>query len=252
MIDKYLDYSFFFRFFESFSKAGIEGVDPGDPLLVELDRLMEMNNQLFYITDVIMLDILFISKRVSDMFGIEPERVSAGFFLTTTLPDDQKRHHLIRAKLISIAQELYIQKGGTRIISTNVRAKNPEGRDVNLLYQCFLFYSKIPYESTFHILVITDITDLKKIHKGFHFYMGEDISYFRYPDEKLLMSGNIFSNTEFNIIELIEAGLSSKEIAKKLFRSIHTITTHRSNIIKKSGLSNITEVIREQKVKGLL
>ena len=114
------------------------------------------------------------------MFGIEPDKVSPGFILTTTHPDDQGRHHLIRAKLISIAQELYIQKGGTRIISTNVRAKNPEGRVVNLLYQCFLFYSKIPYESTFLILVITDISDFEKIHKGFHFYLGEDRRYFRF------------------------------------------------------------------------
>ena len=202
--------------------------------------------------DVVLLDILYISKRVTDMFGLDPDKVSPGFFLTTTHPDDQRRHHLVRAKLISIAQELYIQKSGTRVISTNVRAKNPEGKGANLLYQSFLFYSKIPYESTFLILVITDITDFKKIHKGFHFYMGEDRSYFRYPDEQLLMSGNIFSNTEFRIIELIEEGLSSKEIAKKLFRSIHTITTHRSNIIKKSGQSNITEVIRELKAKGLL
>ncbi|MCX6244145.1 MAG: helix-turn-helix transcriptional regulator [Bacteroidetes bacterium] len=252
MTDEYLDYSIFQKVFEKFSRSGIDGLDVNDPMMVELDRLMEKNNQLFYITDVILLDILYISKRVSVMFGLEPDKVSPGFFLTTTHPDDQRRHHLIRAKLISIAQELYLQKGGTRIISTNVRTKYPEGRDANLLYQCFLFYSKIPYESTFLILVITDITGLKRIHKGFHFYMGEDYSYFRYPDEKLLMSGNIFSNTEFRIIELIEEGMSSKEIAEKLFRSIHTITTHRSNIIKKSRQSNITEVIHELKAQGLL
>jgi DNA-binding CsgD family transcriptional regulator len=252
MTDKNADYSLFCDFFASLSRAGTEDIDPGDPLVVELDLLMEKKNQLFYIMDVILMDILYISKRVTPMFGLDPAKVSPGFFLTTTHPDDQKRHHLVRVKLISIAQELYIQKRGTKVISTNVKAKNPSGRDANLLYQCFLFYSKIPYESTFMILVITDISDFKNIHKGFHFYMGEDRSYFRYPDEKLLMSGNIFSNAEFSIIELIEKGLSSKEIAQKLFRSIHTITTHRSNIIIKSGLPNMTEVIRDLKAKGLL
>lgn len=252
MTDQYQNYGLFLKFFEYFSQAGIEGIDPDNPLMAELDRNMEMNNQLFYISDVILLDVLFISKRVKTMFGIEPEKVTAGFFLTTTQPDDLKRHHLVRAKLISIAQELYIQKGGTRIISTNFRAKRSELEETNFLYQCYLFYSKVPYESTFLILVITDITGLANIHKGFHFYMGDDPRFFRYPDEKLLMSGSVFSFTEFRIIELIEQGLSSKEIAQKLFRSVHTITTHRSNIIKKSGFSSITEVIRDLKSKGLL
>ena len=235
MTSEYQDYNLFIRFFETFSRSGIEGIDPNDPLMIELDRMTERNNQLFYIADVILLDILYISKGVVNMFGLEQDKVSAGFFLTTTHPDDLKRHHLVRAKLISIAQELYIQKGGSRIISSNFRARKPSGGEVNYLYQSYLFYSKVPYESTFLILAITDISRFDKIHKGFHFYMGNDLTYFRYPDDELLMSGLIFSNTEFRIIELIDEGLSTKEIADKLFRSPYTINTHRTNIIEKSA-----------------
>ena len=102
------------------------------------------------------------------------------------------------------------------------------------LYQCFIFYSKIPYESTFLILVITDISGFEKIHKGFHYYIGNDPKVFRFPDEELLSMGSIFSHTEFRIIELIEQGLSTKEIAEKLFRSPLTINTHRSQYHKES------------------
>jgi DNA-binding CsgD family transcriptional regulator len=249
---EYQDYSLYLRFFEYFSMAGIEGINPADPLLAELDELMELNNQLFYIADVILLDILYISKRVTTMFGIEPDKVRTGFFLTTTHPDDLRRHHLVRAKLISAAQELYIQKKGRRIISSNFRARQPDGSYKNLLYSANLFYSKVPYESVFLILVITDISDFKIIHKGFHFYNGDDRRNFRFPDVKLLLSGNIFSFAEFKIIELIELGLSTKEIAEKLFRSPFTINTHRTNIIKKSGRSSITEVIFDLKEQGLL
>jgi len=66
------------------------------------------------------------------------------------------------------------------------------------------------------------------------------------------MAGNIFSNTEFSIIKLIDEGLSTKEISEKLFRSSFTINTHRTNIIKKSGKSTLAEVIHELKDKGLL
>jgi len=99
---------------------------------------------------------------------------------------------------------------------------------------------------------MSDISDFDKIHKGFHYYIGNDPKVFRFPDEELLSTGSIFSHTEFSIIELIEQGLSSKEIAEKLFRSPLTINTYRSNIIKKAGKSSIIGVIRDLKAKGLL
>ena len=250
---RYEDYSLFYKFFVTYSEGDFKGINPDDPLMLELDSYMDQNNQLFYITDVIGLDIKFISKRVKTMFGIDQDKVSTGFFLTTTHADDLRRHHLARIKLLSAAQEIYIQKNGTCIISSNFRGRNPEGGGyTNYLYQCFLFYSKIPYESTFLILVITDISGFDKIHKGFHYYIGNDPKVFRYPDEELLSTGNIFSHSEFRIIELIEEGLSSKEIAQKLFRSVLTINTHRSNIIRKAGKSSIAEVIRNLKAQGLL
>jgi DNA-binding CsgD family transcriptional regulator len=251
MTAEYKDYSLFFRFFETYCMSGFTGIDPNDPLMAELDHWMENNNQLFYIADAVLLDIQFISKGVHRMFGLKPDKVTAGFFLTTTHPDDLRRHHLARAKLLNRAQEIYIKKQGTNIISSNFRAEKPEGGIANYLYQGYSFYSKVPYESVFLILVITDISGFDTIHKGFHFYSGNDRQFFRFPDDELLMSGMIFSHTEFRIIELIE-GLSSKDIAQKVFRSLHTINTHRRNIMRKSGKTSMTEVIRELKDKGLL
>jgi DNA-binding CsgD family transcriptional regulator len=250
---RYEDYSLFYKFFLTYSERDFKKISPSDPLMRELDSYMDNNRQLFYITDVIQLDIKFISKGVKSMFDLEPDKITTGFFLTTTHPEDLKRHHLARLKLISVAEELYIQKSGTSIISANFRGRKPGGNEyADYLYQCFIFYSKIPYESTFLILVITDISEFEKPFKGFHYYIGNDPKIFRFPDEELLTSGLIFSHTEFRIIELIDQGMSTKEIAEKLFRSPHTINTHRSNIIEKAGKSSITEVIRELKGKGLL
>ena len=250
----YEDYSLFFKFFTTHSLSGFKGIRDDDPFLLELDSYMDRNNQLFYIADPVLLDIKFISKGVKPMFGIDQDKVTPGFFLTTTHQDDLRRHQLARTKLFSVAQDIYIQKSGTCIISSNFRGRNPEGGSyTDHLYQCFLFYSKIPYETTFLILVITDVTDsCDVIHKGFHYYIGNDPKVFRFPDCELLSTGSIFSHTEFSIIELIDQGLSTKEIAEKLFRSPLTINTHRSNIIKKAGKSSITEVIRDLKAKALL
>jgi len=49
---------------------------------------------------------------------------------------------------------------------------------------------------------------------------------------------------ELEIIELIAQGISYKEIADKLFISLHTAHTHRKNIFKKTGVKKSSELIR--------
>ena len=252
MIPNYIDYSVFLKFFDQYSQSGLEGINTRDALMIELENLLEENRQLFYISDVVLFDILYVSNSVKKMFGIEPGKVHPGFFLTTTHPEDFNRHQLARSKVVNIGQEIYAQKKGTKILSMNVRARNPDGRYFNALYQAYIYYSKVPYESVYMILVITDITGFKNIHKGSHFHTGEDVRYFRFPDDELLKAGNIFSPTEFEILKLIDDGQSSQEISEKLFRSLFTINTHRANIMKKANKTSIAEVIHDLKKKGLL
>ncbi|QHV96860.1 response regulator transcription factor [Spirosoma endbachense] len=53
------------------------------------------------------------------------------------------------------------------------------------------------------------------------------------------------SSRETEIVNLIAEGKTNKEIAEKLFLSIHTIKTHRKNIIKKLGFTfkNASELV---------
>jgi DNA-binding NarL/FixJ family response regulator len=53
------------------------------------------------------------------------------------------------------------------------------------------------------------------------------------------------SSREAEIVHLIAEGLPNKDIAEKLFLSVHTVKTHRKNIIKKLGFSfkNAAELI---------
>jgi DNA-binding NarL/FixJ family response regulator len=55
---------------------------------------------------------------------------------------------------------------------------------------------------------------------------------------------NQLSSRELEIIHLIAEGMTNPEIAEKLFLSIHTIKTHRKNMIKKLGFTfkNAAEV----------
>lgn len=50
---------------------------------------------------------------------------------------------------------------------------------------------------------------------------------------------------EIEIIKLVAEGLTSQEMADKLFISSRTVETHRSNLMKKMGVKNSIELIRK-------
>ena len=49
---------------------------------------------------------------------------------------------------------------------------------------------------------------------------------------------------EIDIIKQLSLGLTSQEIADKLFISEHTVKTHRKNILKKLDLKNSSQLIQ--------
>jgi NarL family two-component system response regulator LiaR len=66
-----------------------------------------------------------------------------------------------------------------------------------------------------------------------------------------LNQGNLdrlaISKREYEVLELLAAGLSNKDIAEKLFVSPSTIKTHVSNVLVKLDASRRTEAIAKAK-----
>ena len=252
MVTNLGDYSLYFKFIETFLPVGFNGIDRGDPLVQELEGLTENYNQFFYIAEIIELKVHFTSRRSTQMIGVEPEDVSPYHFMEATHADDIQRLNLGRTKLVKMAQDLFIAEKGHSVLCTNIRMRVPSGEYSDFLIQCYLFYSTIPYKTVFFLKIHTNIDWHKKIKHGYHYYTGDDLSYLRYPDDEMLMKGNIFSDREFEIIKLIESGLGSEEIADKLFISVHTVNTHRRNVLEKSEKASIAELIYDLKERGVL
>jgi len=245
-------YSLFFRFIETFAPVGFKCINREDPLNVQLEQMMQENKQFFHVGDVIRMKIFHTSKRSAQMLGVPPEELDPYHFFEATHPDDAYRHSLGRAKLFKIANDLFTAEKGFTILSTNFRIRNAEGIYSNLIFQIFVYYSTVPYKSVYSLKVHTDIGWYKMPGNCFHYYLGNDISCFRYPDGDLLKVHIPFSYREFEIIKLIESGLSSEEIAGKLFLSVHTINTHRRNMLKKAGMNSMPELIYDLMDRGLL
>jgi LuxR family maltose regulon positive regulatory protein len=72
------------------------------------------------------------------------------------------------------------------------------------------------------------------------------------PELVSQMSSEPLSRREGEVLKLIEAGCSNKEIAAKLFISIATVKRHISNIYAKLGTQSRTQAISVGKKLGLL
>ncbi|WP_163400440.1 response regulator [Flavobacterium fluviatile] len=66
------------------------------------------------------------------------------------------------------------------------------------------------------------------------------------------ISENVLSNKETEVLGLIAKGLTTKEIAEKLFVSSRTIETHRANILKKLEVKNTAELIKKAAKMNLI
>jgi DNA-binding NarL/FixJ family response regulator len=60
------------------------------------------------------------------------------------------------------------------------------------------------------------------------------------------------SNREFQVLELLAAGVSVTDGAAKLNLSVKTVSTHKANLMHKLGLNNQCELIRYALRHGLL
>lgn len=245
------DYSLFFKFIDKYCLEGFSTIKESDSLMQELEELMDINNQFFFLADLLKFKILYTSKRSLDLIGFAPKDFDPQSFLSKLHPDEFARFFQARAKLIKISEELLSTNKKHLLFSTNFKSLNNERNYTNLLHQALLFYCDVN-KSVYILKIHTNIDWYVKNKEGIQHYIGEDLSYFNYPTEQLLDKGNLFSKREFEIIKLIDQGLSTKEIAQKLFISPYTVNTHRRNIINKTEKSKISEIITELKENGFL
>jgi hypothetical protein len=245
-------YSIFFDFIESYLRSGFLKINPDDPIMLKLEELTCENDQYFQVFDLGQMKFLFTSKNIFQMIGVTAEEINPGHYTHLIHPDDEERLCQARSRVYKMEKEIFKAQKGSTLTSYNLRIRNAAGNYSNLFVQDYMFYSPIPYKVVFLIQVITNIDWYKMKKDRFHHYAGNDLSLFKFPDQKLLEIGPDLSYREFEIIRMIEAGHSSKDIADKLFLSVHTVNTHRSNILEKSGKSHISDLIYDFKENGLL
>jgi len=246
------NYSIFFDFIESYLPSGFQDIHADDPIMQELEKIMEEHDQFLSVINVDQIRYLYTSRRSMQMLGIESTHFNPAHLLSAVHPDDLDKLSWVNGQLLKVGGEIFEDKKETALLSFTLRLRNPSGNYAKVLGQNYFFYTAVPKKGVLCIRVYTNIDWCKLKNNCFHQYVGNDLSLFKFPDEQLLKIAQIYSKRELEIIKLIESGLSSKEVAAKLFLSVFTVNTHRSNILAKSGKSHLSDLIYELKEQGLI
>jgi DNA-binding NarL/FixJ family response regulator len=71
-------------------------------------------------------------------------------------------------------------------------------------------------------------------------------------EDTLQSTDEFFSRREKEVLQLLAAGYSSKEISRKLFITEKTVETHRKNLVQKADVKNTVELIAYASLRGII
>jgi DNA-binding NarL/FixJ family response regulator len=66
---------------------------------------------------------------------------------------------------------------------------------------------------------------------------------YKHSQARIELQDHSLTRREMEVLNLVAKGLSSKEIARKLFISENTVETHRQNIFSKMGVHNVADLL---------
>jgi hypothetical protein len=190
----------FFRLIGQWALDGFRGFNNDDPLVTEIEKITELNNQFVMVTDKLRMKTLFVSNRSLQLIGIGQEDFSPYHLLEATHPDDAHIYGQFLKKSLNIAGELFSEEDGARVLSVKVRLRNPQGLYTDSLVQVFLYYSGVPDKSVFSIEVISDL-GVSKINRAYHYFLGNKLSFFQSLGRKMSGSAGYLSDHGVEITE---------------------------------------------------
>lgn len=213
-----------------------------------IKRFMEVFHigEYFYVIfNTITQEMEFVSPNIERVLGYSKEDFSLQLLLDHVHPLDLPYYYHYEHSAVRFFTSLNPELFFSYKFSYDFRVRTGEGEYKRVLQQ-IVPVSYFPEGGARTLGVFTDLTHLglSGIPKLSFIGMNGAPSYYNvHLKEEFKISEELFTRSEKQILNFLIQGLSTKEIAERQFRSVHTITTHRKNILEKSGCRNSQELL---------
>jgi len=209
----------------------------------------------YYIVDFFDMSLSNVSPKIFDLHGLHPQTVTFEDILHTIHPDDVS--FVVKAEAM-ITNFFYERLTADKLLSYKMsysfRSRLKDGSYALLNHQALLLSISDQGKTGKSLNIHTRIDHLSNIntYKVSLIGLNGEPSFMDLSPDQDLDSGIQMSKREIEIIRFLVEGLTSSEIAKKLFISELTVRKHRKNILDKTGAKNTAQLISNCIRQGLV
>ena len=221
-----------------------------------LKQLDLIENSSISVFDLYKKEHVFVSVNFSRMLGYdlnEIEKQGNNYFNSRVHPEDFLQNLKMGTILLKKSFQIPVEDRKNYKLVLDYRVQNSRNNYVRIIEQQQVLELDAKGNiwlalSTVDISPDQDLTTGPK-SRMYNFKTGEIINSIVFFGTKKEV---VLSNREQEVLKLVKDGLPSKEIAEKLFISVHTVNTHRQRILEKLNVTNSFEAIQYASGLGLL
>lgn len=217
----------------------------------KLLSIFQVGKYYYMVFNIFQSQFEFVSEEVKDVLGYELEDINIMLYLDKIHPDDKNYVLNFERRITEFFIGLPFEKIKKYKVQYDFRIKAKNNQYVRILQQGVqIDYDETNYYRTLDVQ--TDISHIKREGTPCLSIIGleGEPSYFNIQDaEVFTKSYDLFTKREREILKCIVEGKSSKTIADELCISLHTVNTHRKNMLVKANCKSpidlVTKAINE-------
>lgn len=200
---------------------------------------------------------LYVSESATQLSGYLVEAYMKGgieFNIFNTHPDDLPGIMVILQQELDYLNSLPVEERLNYKSSYDYRSRKADGSYIHVLQRNVILQLSEEGNLLYMLIIITLMNDFKHDKglltniKGLH---NREPVVSQLSGQRIVRE-NTLTKRELEILRLLQVGLTSKEIADKLFVSLETVRTHRRNMLEKTNAKNTSKLIHFALASGLL
>lgn len=196
-----------------------------------------------------------VSPEVAQVLGYAQADYTVDVLLESIHPEDAPLFIAIEQEITRFFSEQVAERIPNYKVRYDYRVRKHDGSYARLLQQMAVFDVDERGAPIRTLGVHTDISYLKEFGRPVLSFIGLN-GYPSYTDvpyaEASEQAAIPLSKREREILYCLVEGKSSEEISKQLHLSLHTVVTHRKNILSKTGCTNTAALISFAIRRGLI
>ncbi len=251
-----------FDIFKKFKPQNSTLVESQEHELIEkaktVDKYLSADGSFIFVWSMLKEEFVYVGEGVTSMLGYSPSDYVNENGMSFTLSNMHEDHAKGYLSLYKTMQEFFIKNeisaDADYLSSYNMLYKGLDGNYIQFLQTN---NSVIVDEAGMPLLSLSiarDITHLKKsVSMDLIIASPNNQKRWSYNSNLNIMEEvSTLTKQEKKILNLLQTGLDTKDVANLCNSSTHTINTHRKNILEKTNCVNTTAAITYCKLVGLL